>query len=1121
MRLIRSLAILFILAITVRDARAGTVAPAYPSQYRSRQAPLPASSAKLNLYQRASVSNYLRGQVRPISSLRVLAVQVQFADTLMGGQPGSLRSELRDSTYFANEIKHLEQYYSGASRKNLLITWRVTPKLYTLPLDMGYYGDELIQDERVVEMMQSVIDSADADEDFSLYDTIILIHAGAGQETDVLGNSPEQIFSVFMDRNDIAAAFPDSIVLGLATADSLGGQPFLIDNFMVLSAASSQDDLTLGSLGVWAFITGSRLGLVPLFDSQPAGFPDSRGVGDFDLMSNGLFNAFIFVPGFPSAFNRILAGWLDPVVVDTDGQFRLHDVNTPAPFDTACLRIPITESEYFLVVNRVHDTNFDSLFTFSDRDSSHTVALLGLRRYLIPDNADSLGGGEFDFWLTDISDPFVEKPDPGIGGLVRRFMTTGSGLYVWHVDESVIRQNIDIGFLPNDFVTRKGVDLEEADGIRDLDITGSGLSFGSHFDSFRAGHNDTFGPDTNPSSTANSGARTGVTIGSISAAGSFMTCDIVFTRPYAEQRVRWLDSGTFQPPTAFDLDATGDIEIVAFADAGRVYAFNADGTEFVDKDLDPSTIEPFFSAPGAVWRGAPAFGDIDGVAGDEIIAFSVEGTVYAWKGDSTEVFDGDLNPATNGVLYVGAPLAAPPMLVDVAGDARNEIAIVESVGDFLLVGFLDDLGAKVIPTAPLDTLRIQAQFCAPLAFGRVEQLGAPGIVVAWADTIRGVYGITLSGFGQALETVTFAPLGVLQAAFPPVSAPATGDLNGDGYDEVVLTLPDGRLVIHTLSPSGFGQAWSIGGEPAATPPAAAKRTEVITLRSTNPSSPALGDVDGDGALEIALWDNDHFYLFENNGRLATNWPQPLRQIEVGSFPPLAFDARLNSPLIGHVDGDSQMDILFPTREGTVYGYHGDGSLVAGFPRVGPAAMGATPVVADLDGDGELQLVSLGSVPLLQTFDAVSDTIITREQMVLSLQTLPGSSALDASFWFAYQHDALRRGRVTEPHPLRTASGVVQQNSFIIYPNPVRGDLLHARIVINRSATIQVEIYNLEGERALSQGFLANPSGTITVRNDAKRMCRNRDISSSSHLKTAKVLTKMSDPLELSTDRRIR
>ncbi len=99
-------------------------------------------------------------------------------------------------------------------------------------------------------------------------------------------------------------------------------------------------------------------------------------------------------------------------------------------------------------------------------------------------------------------------------------------------------------------------------------------------------------------------------------------------------------------------------------------------------------------------------------------------------------------------------------------------------------------------------------------------------------------------------------------------------------------------------------------------------------------------------------------------------------------------------------------------------------------------------------------------------------------MVLSLQTLPGSSALTTSFWFSYHHDGLRRGRVSEPHPLRTANNVVVESSFIVYPNPVRGDELHARIVINQSATIDVGIYNLEGERVLSRSFLANPSGTI-------------------------------------------
>ncbi|MFQ5511990.1 MAG: hypothetical protein ACE5EO_09090, partial [Candidatus Krumholzibacteriia bacterium] len=796
MRFIRSLVVLCVLAFAVDGF--GTVVPPYPSQERGSGPP--GMRGGLNVYQKAAVRNYLQHQVRAISTLRVLAIQVQFADSLMGGQPGSLRNEVRDSTYFANELKHLEQYFDGASRRNFTLSWRVTPRLYTLPRNMGYYGNDALQDTRVVEMMESLIDSADADEDFSLYDSFMLIHAGPGGETDVLGNSSEQIFSVFMDQGDIDAAFTDSTVFGLPTADSLGGQPFLVDNFMVVPASPSQDQTVvgpLGSLGIWAFITGSRLGMLPLFDSEPAGFPDSRGVGDFDLMSNGLFNASGFVPGFPSAFNRVLAGWLDPLVVDAGGQFRLRDINNPAPFDTACLKIPITESEYFLVVNRVHDTNFDSLFTFSDFDSN-----------LTPDSADSLGGAEFDFFLTDLTNPFEVRPDPNLGGRTRRFVLTGSGIYVWHVDENVIRANMDAGFLPDDFVSRKGVDLEEADGVPDLDIAGSSFSFGSHFDSFRAGNNTVFGPGSNPSSTANSGARTDVSITDISAADSFMTCTVAFTRPYADVRVRWADGGSQQPPTAFDLDGAGDTEIVAFADSGRVYAFRPDGSEFIDKDADPATIEPYFTVPGAVWRGAPAFGDIDGGGDEEIVACSVDGTVYAWKGDSSEVFDGDGNPSTNGVLYRGAPLAAPPMLVDVAGTARNEIAIVENVGDSIFVEFIDDQGLVVTPTVTsLLPLRIQAQFCAPLAYGRVERLGVSGIAAAWADTVRGVYGITLSGFGQAVETLTFVPTGGLRRIFPPASGPALGDLNEDGYDEVVATLPDGRLVVHTLYPGGLGRAW--------------------------------------------------------------------------------------------------------------------------------------------------------------------------------------------------------------------------------------------------------------------------------------------------------------------------
>ncbi len=536
--LVPALTALVLLASFVPDpCRGGTSVPAYRPTANAAARPWRESKG-LNAYQRERVRRYLRQQTAGADTLRVLAIQVQFADSLMGGQPGSARSAIHDSTYFANGLRHVEQYYRAASRGDLLVEWRVTPKLYNLPERMRYYGNDDLEETRGVELMQSVIDSADADEDFSLYDTFMVIHAGAGQETDVFDNSRAQLFSTFFDRTDIDLAFEDSTVFGLQTGDSIGGEPFLVDNFMLVPEDASQDDITIGSLGIWVFEVGSRLGLVPLFDSTPGGFPDSRGIGEFDLMSYGLFNAQGFVPAFPSAFNRLIAGWLDPLEIDADGSFRLHDVNRPAPGDTSCLKISITGSEYFLVVNRVHDTNFDSLFTFNDLDSN-----------LIPGNDDSLEGAEFDFFLTDFTNPYVVKPDPNMGGRPRRFVNTGSGIYVWHVDETVVRQNLEAGFLPNDFASRKGVDLEEADGIQDMDKTSGPFAFGSHFDSFRAANNATFGPTTQPGSESNAGAPSGTTIGDVSAPDSFMTFTVDISLPYGvtgESGRRW--SAPSRPP---------------------------------------------------------------------------------------------------------------------------------------------------------------------------------------------------------------------------------------------------------------------------------------------------------------------------------------------------------------------------------------------------------------------------------------------------------------------------------------------------------------------------------------------------------------------------------------------
>jgi len=1052
---------------------------------------LPLSGGGLNEYQKQTLERYLAGAAAFDDTLTIIGIQVQFADSLMGGAGEGARAELHDSTYFANELRHVAEYFSGASRKHLVIRWEVTGKVYGVPEKMGYYGDDDLQDGRAVEMMESVIDSADDDVDFSLYDTVMLIHAGAGQETDVADDSRVQLWSSFYSRGDIGDAFPDSAVYGLPTNDERDGEPFLVDNFMLVPESSSQDDYTIGSLGVWAFEVASRIGLIPLFDSTPAGAADSRGAASYDLMAQGLFNGHVtpdlilwpgFVPGFPSVFNRLLAGWIDPLVVEGDGTYTIRDINSPLPGDTACIKIPITESEYYLVVNRVHDANFDSLFTFGDLDSN-----------FFPGNADSLGGAEFDFFLTVLSDPFVVKPDPNWDGALRIFLDTGTGMYIWHVDENVIRQMAATGHLPNDFASQKGVDLEEADGVQDLDGLGDPFSFGSHFDSFRLGNNTTFGPATKPATVSNSGASTGITVGDISRTGRLMTCTISFAPPYEETRTRWVSGGSYQPPSLIDLDGDGGLEIVAFGDTANVYAFDAEGLEFVDLDSNPQTIEPYIVAPGARWIGAPAFGDIDGDDAPEIVACDERGAVYAWNGNGTEVFDGDSDPSTSGILYRGDPIASPPMLVDVNDDGALETMFVERRLNELDAIFVNHEGKVNRPSgADFEWVwggPIQAQVCSPLAFGA---LGDPasdteGVAFVWADTSRSAMGfayLPLRSRGNPVPlTITTFHWTVsvpVPTVFPAASSIAIGDLDGTGFDEAVFTLPDGRLALYTETgrPAAFVSMAAERGALATPPEPPPSPWKFVNLRSPHPSAPALGDLDGNGTFEIALWDDDFFYVFEHNGELRTNWPQPLRPNALGDYPDLVFDERLASPLIFDVDTDNRSEVLFPRGSGGLYGFDDGGERLAGLTRAIPDGVQATPSVGYLTQGGFLSLVSLGRTAPLAGSDAVFDSLVTGSAMTLSLQTLRTGQVDSWRVWPGYQAGLERQGICLRKAPPDASDALIEAGSFKVYPNPVRGTEVHARVIVNREATVNVEIYNVEGELAASRSVRVNAAEVL-------------------------------------------
>jgi len=996
-------------------------------------------------------------------TLRVALFQVQFTDTLMGGQTGSDRAP-RDSTWFANEMKHVEQYFRGASRGRLTLQWTVDGTLYTSARRMVYYGTDATEEERVVELVQEVLAASDATTDFSQVDHVFIVHAGAGQETDIGGDSPIQLWSSFYDLSDIRDALDDDASPGLATGDGVA-----IDNFSIVPSDASQDFATVGTLGVWAFEIGNRLGLLPMFDSTPNGAPDSQGVGNFCLMAYGLFNANGFVPAFPCEFNRVLAGWVDPLEVDAtedDTVVGLTDINTGVPSDTVCVRVPITESEYFLVANRTHDANFDSLFTFSDDDLD-----------LIPENTESLDGAEFDFFLTDLSNPAkVYRNDPDYGfDVLRRH--TGSGVYIWHVDERIIRDAIASGYLPDDFAARKGVDLEEADGVQDLDRPGvAALALGSHFDSYRlgVGNRTRLDRSSDPASHSNSGAETGITIEVLSSAALRMPVRVRRDVTYGEVWARWPSASPGQAPTVVDLDNNLSPEIVILSDNAGLFLLNMDGTERVDADLNPATIQPHIALPGVTWTGPPAFANLDGSNDQEIVAISTSGRVYAWKANGNELIDGDANPGTPGVLFVGQPAVAPPMLVDVNG-GTPEVVLLERVGSLVQIRFVDATGAVVTPNAaavsgswPFSVAGFDA---APPALARVTdgQAVTTGIVSAVVDSVAGRVRVswtpvsvsgTLSGTARAWTQSFAAPSGSKAAGYLP-TAPACGDLDNDQDDEIVVTLPDGTVLVLDAA-SALSEAVSV----------ATGKT-----RAANPSAAAIGDVDRDGTLEIALWDDEYQYLYKSNARPMLEWPRRLRAESDGEAPPVRSKRSDEAPLILDIAGDHGPDILFPLEDGTLAAFDFRGNALASFPRVGPAEQGGSPTVYVGPGN-DSRLVALGSPGRLTGLDPIVDTLTVAAATSLSIQTLPRVPG--APFWTTARADLARSGRTAPTYAVKSSSSAFDPESFIIYPNPVQGDVVNARITTHASARVRVSILTLEGQEALVASFDVNPGNNVNI-----------------------------------------
>ncbi|HDS03615.1 MAG TPA: hypothetical protein ENN72_07920 [Firmicutes bacterium] len=343
----------------------------------------------------------------------------------------------------------------------------------TVGSSMADFGRNDNQEQRLCDFVDTALSLAEMDYDYTQFDFIALLHAGVGEEFDLNGDTPNDILTTGLTRK---------------MYQDITGSPLRSDvanGVLIIPETADQDrtdgDMPLCSLGPVAFSLGIVLGMPTTYDTTLK----SSGVGMWDLMSYGFWNYMGFLPMHPSGYTKIRMGWAEPLLLNERGSHVFQpfacDVKENLWNGNHLYRVDVNEDEYFLIEYRNGQ---------------------GIGK---PFQAYEYTGKAGDYYIMSE----VEGAFPG--------------MLIWHVNEAVI------GCDPQNLngINGKGIDLEEADGLNDLDrLLGDTGSLGDRFDCFSSRTWDLFSDNTHPSARCDRGGKSGIVLSGIEATEHFGGLDL-------------------------------------------------------------------------------------------------------------------------------------------------------------------------------------------------------------------------------------------------------------------------------------------------------------------------------------------------------------------------------------------------------------------------------------------------------------------------------------------------------------------------------------------------------------------------------------------------------------------
>lgn len=135
----------------------------------------------------------------------------------------------------------------------------------------------------------------------------------------------------------------------------------------------------------------------------------------------------------------------------------------------------------------------------------------------------------------------------------------------------------------------------------------------------------------------------------------------------------------------------------------------------------------------------------------------------------------------------------------------------------------------------------------------------------------------------------------------------------------------------------------------------------VALPAAAAGSPAAADMGGTvGTACFIATTDQHVCGFDAAGNALPGWPRVASRPAEG----------LASPALADLDGDGVLEVVWGDGQGNVWAWHADGAVLPGFPvNVGPVTSGVWIALADLDGDGAAEIIAAPARGRITVLDA--------------------------------------------------------------------------------------------------------------------------------------------------------